>query len=218
MLVENAFAEIVLTAQSFNPSIFTETWLEKNGILSADSLEGMRVFSQDIAQFQTKEFQVLILPPKLQITFQIHKVKSNFGVQCRMISRIVELLPHTPYQALGLNFSFFISNPEEEDFIAYNRALLGTGDYSLLKEFSSSDAKFGRYFSKDYGPARLKLDIKPVKAGPENKDLLRFYFNFHHDVAKMELSERANKLIEYIQRWDSLRSYSEHLVKIGTSL
>ncbi|MBW2141592.1 MAG: hypothetical protein JRG97_11065 [Deltaproteobacteria bacterium] len=218
MLVENAFAGIVLTAQSFNPSIFTETWLDKNGILAADSLEGMRVFSPEVAQFQTKECQVLVIPPKMQITFRIHQVSGDFEVQCNIAVRTVELLSHTPYEALGLNFDFFVSFPDEKDFNAYNRALLGTGDYQLLQEFSSADAKFGRYFSKDHGAARLKLDIKPVKGGPQNKDLLQFSFNFHHDVAQMDLSERAKRLIEFIRGWSSLREYSERLVKMGTTL
>jgi len=218
MLVDNAFAGIVLTAQSFNPSIFTETWLDKNGILAASSLEGMRVFSPDVAQFQTKECQILVTPPKMQITFQIHNVEGEFEVQRNIAIRTVELLPHTPYQALGLNFDFFVSFPDEKNFNAYNRALLGTGDYQLLQEFFSADVKFGRYFSKDYGAARLKLNIKPVKGGPQNKDLLQFSFNFHHDVAQFDLAERPEKLIEFIRGWPTLREYSERLVKMGTTL
>lgn len=218
MRVDNAFAGIVLTAQSFNPSIFSETWMDKNGILAADSLEGIRIFSPEIAQFQTKEFRVLVTPPKMQIMFQIHNIHGDFEVQRNIAIRTIELLPHTPYQALGLNFDFFVSFPDEENFNSYNRALLGTGDYQLLKEFSSADAKFGRYFSKNYGEARLKLDIKPVKGGPQNKDLLQFSFNFHHDVAQFDLSERAKKLIEFVRGWSSLREYSERLVKKGTTL
>jgi len=218
VLVENAFAGIVLTAQSFNPSIFTETWLDKNGVLAASSLEGIRVFSPEVAQFQTKECQVLVIPPKMQITFPIHRVEGDFEVQRNIAVRTIEVLPHTPYQALGLNFDFFVSFPAEKDFNAYNRALLGSGDYQLLQEFSSADAKFGRYFSKDHGPARLKLDIKPVKGGPQNKDLLQFSFNFHHDVAQLDLAERAKRLIEFIRGWSSLREYSERLVKMGTTL
>jgi len=218
MAIENAFAGIVLTAQSFNPSIFTETWLDKNGIVAASRLEGIRVFSPEVAQFQTKECQILVIPPKMQIRFQVHGVEGDFGLQRNIAIRTIELLPHTPYQALGLNFDFFVSCPDEENFNAYDRALLGTGDYQLLQEFSSADAKFGRYFSKDHGAARLKLDIKPVKGGPQNKDLLQFSFNFHHDVAQFDLSERAEKLIEFIRGCPSLREYSERLVKMGATL
>jgi hypothetical protein len=216
LLIENAFSVIVLTAQSFNPSIFTETWLDRNDIIRADSLEGLRVFSPEIAQFQTEEVKVLVIPPKMQITFRIHEITGEFEIPSKIAIRTVELLPHTPYQALGLNFDFFVSFPDEKDFNAYNRTLLGTGDYQLLQEFSAADAKFGRYFSKDHGYARLRLDIKPVKAGPHNKDLLQFSFNFHHDVTMIDLSERAKRLIKLIGTRTSLQDYSARLVKMGT--
>jgi hypothetical protein len=215
--IENAFSGIVLTAQSFNPLIFTETWLDRNDIIRADSLEGLRVFSPEIAQFQTEEVKVLVIPPKMQITFRIHEITGEFEIPRKIVIRTVELLPHTPYQALGLNFDFFVSFPDEKDFNVYNRTLLGTGDYQLLQEFSAADAKFGRYFSKDHGDARLRLDIKPVKGGPHNKDLLQFSFNFHHDVTQIDLSERAKWLIELIDTWASLQDYSARLVKIGTT-
>lgn len=216
-MIENAFSGIVLTAQSFNPSIFTETWLDRNDIIRADSLEGLRIFSPEITQFQTKEAQVLVTPPKMQITFRIHEIIGEFEIPRKIAIRTVELLPHTPYQALGLNFDFFVSFPDEKDFNAYNRTLLGTGDYQLLQEFSAADAKFGRYFSKDHGDARLRLDIKPVKGGPHNKDLLQFSFNFHHDVTQINLPERAKRLIELIDTWASLQDYSARLVKMGTT-
>ncbi|MEE9614377.1 MAG: hypothetical protein V3W31_05410 [Thermodesulfobacteriota bacterium] len=215
-MIENAFSGIVLTAQSFNPSIFTETWLDKNDIISADSIEGTRVFSQVVAQFQAKEVRVLVTPPSMQISFGIHKVEGEFEVPCRIPIRTIELLPETPYQALGLNFDFYVEPPKGQDLCTYSRALFGAGDYKLLQEFSAMDSRFGRYFSKNYGDARMKLDIKPVIAGPDKKDLIQFSFNFHHDVSNIDLPERARKLIDYIGTWGSLRKYSEGLVSLGT--
>ena len=217
-MIENAFAGIVLTAQSFNPSIFTETWLANNNIISPDKLTGMRVFSPEVAQFQTDEIQVLVMPPKMQITFSIHDITENFDLPCKVAVRTVELLPHTPYQALGLNFDYFVAQPVGQNFNAYNRTLLGQGDYHLLQEFSTEDSRFGRYFSKDYEDARLRLDMKPVKAGPESKDLLKFSFNFHYDFAQIEQVERAKELIRLIGTWDTLREYAGKLVSIGSNL
>lgn len=216
-LIENAFAGIVVTAQSFNPTIFTETWLSENGVLSPDSLEGVRVFSPEVAQFQTPEVRVQIIAPKMQISFRIHNVSGNFEVPLKIPARTFELLPHTPYQALGLNFDYYVLPPEDQDFFSYNRSLLGTGDYRLLEEFSTSNARFGRYFSKDYGDARLRLDIKPVKGGPDNRDLIQFSFNFHFDVADLDIAARSCKLIEHINTWATLREYSLRLVELGST-
>jgi hypothetical protein len=214
--IENAFAGIVLTAQTFNPSIFTETWLTQNDLIPADAFVGVRVFSPEVAQFQTASLQVLVIPPKMQITFRIHGNAGRAELPERIATRTVELLPHTPYQALGLNFDFFVAQPEGQEFTRYNRALLGDGDNPLLREFSAPDARFGRYFSKSHGEARVKLDIKPVQAGPERNDVLQFSFNFHHEVSQLSPDDRVRKLTQVIGGWLSLRDYAERLVNLAT--
>ena len=216
--IENAFAGIVLTAQTFNPSIFTETWLTQNGVVSEDAFVGVRVFSPEVAQFQTAGLQVLVIPAKMQITFGIHGDVDASEFAQKIAGRIVELLPHTPYQALGLNFDFFVAPPNGQNFNDYNRKLLRNGDYSLVQEFSSPDAKFGRYFSKVHGEARLKLEIKPVQAGPEKKDLLQFSFNFHHDVSQISAEDRVPFLTQLIGGWASLWGYAQRLVELGTTI
>lgn len=218
-MIENAFAGIVIVAQSFNPTIFTETWLDKNDVISADSLDGERSFTQGAAQFQSKDISVLVVPAKMEISFRIHEVSGDLEIPRKIPRRTIELLPHTPFSAIGLNFDFFVLQPQNQDFLTYNRALLGTGEYPLLKEFSETDAKFGRYFSKDYDEARLRLDIKPVKKiGPENIDLIKFNFNFHYDLNRFDLLERSAKAIYFLDKWVSLRAYSEKLVNIGSAL
>lgn len=214
-MIENVLDGIVLTAHTFNPSIFTETWLQKNEVLDASKFVGVRVFSPEVAQFQTAEVQVVVVPPQLQITFS--DKAADVELPRFIARRVVELLPHTPYQALGLNFTYFVSPPAETDFFAYDRALFGTGECTLLKEFSVADAKFGRYFSKDVGGARLRLDIKPIKAGPKNANMLQFDFNFHHDLAGVEPSDRVKTLVKFIGTWNELREYAKKLTDVGSN-
>jgi len=214
-IIENAFAGIVITAQSFNPSIFTETWMYKNSVLSVDSLEGVRVFSPTIVQFQAKDVLVSVRPERMDVHFKIHEIEGNFETQRNIASRTVELLPQTPYIALGLNFDFYVILPDGQDFLTYNRSLLGTGTYQLFTEFLDPNVRFGRYFSKDYGSARLKLDIKPVIGAQNKKDMLYFSFNFHYDLDNIDLSERSAKLLAYMKEWDNLKNYSSKLVELG---
>jgi len=215
-LTEPAFSGIVLTAQTFNPSIFTEPWLAENGIIPAGSFEGLRVFSPQVAQFQTCTIQVLVVPPKMQIIFPLTASEGDAELACKIAERTVQLLPQTPYQALGLNFDYFVPPPEGHDFLAFDRALLGDGNYPLIPEFAAADARFGRYFSKDHEGGGLKLDIKPVKAGPEDKDLLQFSFNFHYEVSRLSLSERPGNLLRHIGSYPEVRRYAEHLVESGS--
>ena len=217
-MVENAIGGIILTAQTFNPSIFTETWMARNNVVKPESLVGPRICSPEVAQFQTNDIQVMVVPPKMQILFPMQGVSDAFDLPRKIAVRTVELLPHTPYQALGFNFEYFVAQPAGQDFNAYDRALLGTGDCRLLREFSLSDARFGRYFSKNYEEGRLRLDIKPVKAGPENKEFLQFSFNFHFAVAQLEQPERVKQLLRLIEKWGSIQKYAETVVETGSSL
>lgn len=217
-LIEKAASGIIITAQTFNPSIFTETWLSQNHIIDANDLIGLKLFSAEVAQFQTSDMRVLVIPPKMQITFPIPEVEGDFESPKEVAVRTVKLLPHTPYQALGLNFDFFVTQPADQNFSDYDRTLLGSGDYQLLREFSSNDSRFGRYFSKDYKEARLRLDIKPVKAGPDKKETLQFSFNFHHEVSQLDPDNRVKKLIQLIEKWDSLHKYTQHLTVSGSTL
>lgn len=212
--IENAFAGIVVTAQTFNPSIFTESWLARNCSVPVENLIGVRLFSPELAQFQTANVQVLVVPPKMQITFKFMGTEDT-DTPRRIASRTIEALPHTPYQALGLNFDFFVAQPKGQDFGAYDRALLGNGANKLIQEFTPSDARFGRYFSKNHGEARLRLDVKPVRAGPENREFLQFGFNFHHDVAQYAPEDRAGKLAQLIAGWGQLRQDAERMVTLG---
>ena len=216
--IKNEFSTIVITAQTFNPSIFTETWLIKNDIIHEKAFEGTRVFSPEVAQFQTSELQVLVIPPKMQIVFSVREGDSDAELPKKIAIRTVELLPQTSYQALGLNFDFLVAHTSGQDFNSYNRDLLGNGNNNLLQEFSVPDAKFGRYFSKNYGEGRLKLDIKPVKVGPENEDQTRFSFNFHCEVFQFDSQNRVGKLVSLIEQWDSLYKYAQQLVGLGTKI
>jgi hypothetical protein len=213
--IEHAEAVIVVVAQVLNPSIFTETWLVKHDIVSADAFVGLRVFSAEMAQFQTKESQVLVIPARLQITVDLTKSDVDFAFPLKIALRSIQLLPQTPYQALGMNFNYFVTPPAGEDLPSYSRNLFGDGTGPLIRAFASKDAKFGRYFSQDYESGRLKLDIKPVIAGPEHKDLLQFAFNFHYELSKVNEADRPATLVRLLGTWESMRQHSLQLVELG---
>ena len=214
--IQNALAGIVITAQTWNPSIFTETWLVHNRIVVPKAFAGLRLSSPEVSQFQFGETQLLVVPPSMQINFSIQGGSEGSVLARTMATRVVQLLPHTPYQGLGLNFLYFLTEPRGVDFNSYVRALLGGGSNKLLGHFSSADARFGRYFSKNYEAARLKLDIKPVQAGPEKKGMLLFSFNFHHEVSPLEQEARVETIVKSIESWGALRAYAENLVQLGS--
>ena len=215
-MIEKALASIVVTAQAFNPSIFSEKWLNENGLVDLSALSGVRLFSPEIAQFQTEKFSVLTLSPKLQVSFDITKPEKIDTAPRQFVGKVVRLLPHTPFLALGINFDFFVSQQKGDDFGKYCQALFSPGNSALLKEFHAPDVRFGQYLSKNIGNARLKLDAKPVRIEPEKRELLQFSFNFHHDLATIEQNTRADELHKLLDTWESLYAYAMKLVAMGS--
>ena len=203
-MIESASAAIVVTAQTFNPSIFTERWLDQNKIVETADFIGVRVFSPDLAQFQTPYLQVLILPPKMQVIFDLNQ-QGTAEKPRALVGKVVKLLPHTPYQALGLNFDYFVGAATGLEFGDFNRRLFGCGPDPLSTEFGAPDARFGRYFSKQFGEARLKLNVVPVHVPPDNRERMQLSFNFHHDLAAQDQPERVEKLIRSLEAWERLK-------------
>jgi hypothetical protein len=212
-MIENSTGSLVLTANVFNPSIFTEWWMVQNNLLPQDNMEGLRIFSSEMVQFQTPEMQVLITPPKVQIGFPIVNDTTPSQVLDFLV-KIINLLPHTPYKGLGLNFDYFVVQPDGKDFGSFDRELFGCGNNVLLKEFNTADARFGGYFSKNYGEARLKLDIKPVTIiiMEDTRELLQFSLNFHHDLSIGPGTEITSILEKKLLTWRQNRDYSIQLV------
>ena len=93
-MIENSSASIVLTAQSFNPSIFTEKWLGDNDVLPTDSLDGLRIFSPQVAQFQLPNCQFVVVPPKMQISFGLQEGSIDPNVPLTAASRVAQILFH----------------------------------------------------------------------------------------------------------------------------
>ena len=76
-MIEKTLGGIVVTAQTFNPSVFSEKWLQDSNLLDLGDLTGGRVFSPELTQFQTETFSVLVIPPKLQVTFDMAEPKQT---------------------------------------------------------------------------------------------------------------------------------------------
>jgi hypothetical protein len=214
-MIENSFGSIVHVAQVFNPSIFTEKWLLENNLLK-DDMVGIRIFSPEMAQFQTQDMQILVTIPRFLVSYPL-KNETESGKARNFINQIIDLLPHTPFRSLGINFDYFVSQPSNQTFGDFNRALFGSGNNRMLPDFDSADSRFGAYLSKNYEKARLRLDIKPVTILEEDRELIQFSFNFHHELMLETEAGLVSQLKGMLSSWHSLLSYSTQLVTITTA-
>ena len=192
-------SSVVVVAQNFNPSVTSQLWLVRNGVVSeGDFLPGC-IFTDLLVQVRTRRFSLLFTPEQFQLVPAPGEEDSPALLE-ETIGRIVETLPHTPYRALGLNFTWHVI-PEDGDVAELSRRLFFTAGRPLFRDFDVPDASFGTYLSRDLLGFRLKLDVKPVTvpASTAAANRLQLLYNFHADLPEGE--EAVARLRHHLRRW-----------------
>jgi len=181
-------SNVVVVANQFNPSVFSQLWLTKHGLATEDEVGGDDcAFTNVFAQVITARFALVVAPNLLQLMV-LPGVEDQQKLVEEKIGKVVELLPHTPFSAVGLNFRYH-GKPEKGDVHSLTRGLFFVEQSPLHRAFDLPDARFGGYVSKNVLGCRLRLDVKPVFAqieeGSPPEDLLLLSFNFHHDLTQI---------------------------------
>ncbi|HEX4404524.1 MAG TPA: hypothetical protein VH560_06840 [Polyangia bacterium] len=202
----------VVTANHFNPSILSQLWLVKTGVVREEEfVEGPgTIFSDGVVQVTTTRFALLVLPDQIQIA-PVSAPKESAALVQERLGTVVRTLPHTPYTAVGINFVWH-ADPGEVPLRTITRKLFsGTSD--VYGYFSDGNSHFGAYLSKDVGLSRLKLDIKPISAQmPDGQivERLQLGFNFHTDV---EGDGPVEAIAKTLGEWDRNFLLSEQIAE-----
>jgi hypothetical protein len=199
-------ANIVITANHFNPSIFNQLWLVKNHIMGEDDFEGPGVFVESVSQVEGREFRLLVIPPQLQFLPRV-EIKREQSIVEEKLGQIVAALPHTPYAAVGLNFIYRF---RPESVPEFTRKAFCRSDRKVFQSFDAEDAHFGAYMSKDWHGMRLKLDIKPITRDEDGTQVsgVAVSFNFHRDLV---MEDRVAEIKDCLAKWGAAKAQAELL-------
>ena len=197
----------VLTASHFNPSVFSELWLYRNGIVNETELESAshKIFSDGVCQIITEEFSLLVLPNQIQITVS-DPISGGQFVSERMV-KLVNLIPHTPFAGAGLNF---IWNGSADDVGDYSRKLFFNSLSPWAHQFDTPDCRFGGYYSKSVLDCRMILDCKPtidLRDDPK-VEAIHLNFNFHKDVF---LASAIEMISAHLANWSKAYEMSHKM-------
>jgi len=205
-------ANAVIVAQQFNPSIISQLWLVRNGLMLEDDFRSGCVFSDMVAHVHARQFKMLVVPEQCQFSPAVVRDDEQELVVDK-VGTIARSLPHTPFRAIGLNFVWHL-HPEGHDAQAISRELFFVNDRPLYQEFAAEDARFGAYMSKDALGGRLKLDVKPLTVQQEGQDeeRIQFAFNLHRDVGHLE--DPVASIEETLHRWSEARDESARIVHL----
>lgn len=209
-------AAAVLAVNDLNLSILGPLWLTRHGILLEDEIGPLAVLTPAIAIFPSARFELTLMPQRIQMRFRragYHHAQADL---LRVVGGIVQTLPHTPYTAVGLNFDYIFSPPENELFATWNRRIFSAPHIAELPGAGQEDALFGNYMSCSVLGVRLKLNMAPVRhpeAQPEGAPIggqleaqrMRLGFNYHADVRANPVSGTMDSLTRLDQAFDHSR-------------
>lgn len=201
---------VVVIANRFNPSIFSQIWLSDNNIVTRDEFLPNFVLNEMVAQVPTTRFDLLVIQEQLQFLPHVPEDQEQELIT-QKVGGIVGLLPQTPFRALGLNFNWHLT-PRDGDIGRLSRELFSSPDKPLYRRFGSPTDHFGAYFSTDLAGFRLKLDVKPVIVphGEQILNRLQFLFNYHVDLRE----NAAAAIPQHLARWNELRRESGSILDL----
>jgi hypothetical protein len=217
MALQLVNSAVVVAARHFNPSVTSQIWLIDNGIILREEFKSGSgaVFTDMFVQVPTDKFHLLIVPDNCQFT-PAPNVERQQELISKRVGRLVEILPHTPYQAVGLNFWWHLV-PENDTVDAVCRRLFFFAESPLHRLFDVDNARFGSYLSKDSLGGRLKVNVQPVMIPmPDGQvsHLIQFAFNYHFDVAGRQ--NPVAEIQQTLNRWNEAREESAHIVETTT--
>lgn len=210
MTAEFGGANVVINAERFNPAVFGQLWLIKSGVLNEEEFESGCVFTDDVAQVHSKDFNILVLPPRAQFVPKSNDAQNEQAIIEGGLGRIVEKLPETPYRAVGFNFEWRLS-VEDGQIEAASRKLFFSPSDLVHQTFDFDDARFGTYASKDSLGFRLKLTVapsyEPTVAG-NVRDVIAMRFNYHLGFGEAA-ADSVSLIRQQLSRWNEARSEAE---------
>ncbi len=184
----------IIALGDFNPAIFSPDWLERNGLIGKDDADSARegdqgrsmIISRQVATFTTGWFTIQVLENQFSLTSE-----GAFSPAFKDLAvGILQLVPHTPVTAVGLNFIGHFKLANEID---YHRV----GDVLAPKDIWKS-------LCPDDAPGLASLSVRiqrgtrdePLETKDEKRITLQkskkfkfgiyLAYNDHHDVSDVD--------------------------------
>lgn len=196
---------VIVTASAFNPSVFSPAFLIRLGLAQEEQF-GPVILTPGLSQLVTERYELLVTPDRLQFIPKGNDDKAVYFIVHQILLRMLQELPHTPYESIGMNFIWHIDGGDP----ATSRRVFGKEDGPLASEFNLPDAKFGAYLSRDMpggSGVRLRATILPARANGEQ--IFQAKFNFDRSI-----SGEVAAIEPVLTYWPTAKEYSQHLAQL----
>lgn len=172
---------LVIVGQ-WNARIFSPKWAAEK-ILKQGEIKVELAVSSNAPIIRLHTDDLVLIPLDDRIILGAKGITDDILRKVEVIARTtLELLPHTPVTALGINFAF-----NEENLSPDLLSLFETKDQRELSDF-------GFKLTKTELSRQLKLDDKTINLSHIYQEgILEVKLNFHHDIGS---ATQANGLLE----------------------
>lgn len=220
MRVELVDRTVVIVAHDVNMSIFQPWWIIKNGILEESEIVFQGVLVTPVAvEVPTKHFKLTVLPNRIQMSLAQTCDSPYLQIE-RVLAKMIAILPHTPYSAVGFNFVFNILSDNVEQYKKWEQRLFTCNFKSLCELPEASNPRHGSYISYDVLDGRLKLNMLPITKTHEavtpneriviQEEATQFTYNFHYDIDPQ--NNPVDIILGKLKKWNA----AQDLAEIGT--
>lgn len=184
---------VVLLASNYNPSIVSKEWLYQRGIFT-ESVDNF-LHTPVLALVENQDFGFAVDEQRLQIVIK-RVTQDNLTKSNAMARKFVDVLPETPYKAVGFNYHYTVT--EESCNL---RGLLSPKS-ARLKAMFSPDYQLGAMMVFSFEEFVATFTARPslTKEQP-----VRIAFNFHANVANIEeVRARVASQAKTLQKAESI--------------
>lgn len=193
-------ADIVIMASAHNPSIVDPRWLKDNGLVAEDPKHF--VHTPDFSMFDSELISLIVDRERLQIT-----AKKTNRDQLKSLADMgigyLDLLPHTPYQALGLNFVWHTEADAGESIPKIDIKIGSVGDLSNI--LTDHKLNYGSIIYARRDPYLLRLRIEP-----QGESMLIYNFNYHHEIKGIDIEKVKNFLGNFTNLYEHSKTVVEN--------
>ena len=184
---------------------FDQRWFLQHEIWQEGETEA-GFFTPFVVQQATKEFTILLMENRLQVSSIISGAGDPFSVLSKTTNALLNSSSDAmlPVVAIGVNFAFIVSNEEQKDFGTWNKSILPT-DSPILAVFTGSDARLEIFAKQRVANAVATAEIRPVaRTDSPSQEGYHVKLNFHRDCrSRTEALESVAAIQDYRKFADS---------------
>lgn len=164
-------ADIVILAEAHNPSIIAPEWLKVHSLITEEPKQF--IHTPDFSMFESDSFLLVVDHQRWQLTAKKDNMESLRSL-ASIGHNYVRLLPHVPYRALGLNFTWTVGSQDKEEIPKIIVNIDTTDPASIM---IGHELNYGGIIYAKKDPYLLKLVIERP-----GKNVLTHNFNYHHEL------------------------------------